>query len=506
MIRLHLILGMISALLLYLTVTYNWQSRFKFEDVAAIAAAESQKKYVEPSQDIPPFLRNLNYDQNRDIRWKDDFTLWRRESLPFQIKFFHRTGRQPEKIDVYTIDGTKVQRVIYSPQQFDYGKNQFTDPIPANLGFSGFRVHYPLNKKEYLDELIVFLGGCYFRALGKDQQYGLSARALALNSGMPNIKEEFPRFTRFWLRKPKQNARSLQLYALLEGPSIVGAYEFTIIPGEATKIEVHGKLYTRKKIERLGLAPLTSMYWFGENYRADIRDFRPEIHDSDGLLIHNRKGEWLWRPLSNGHAIRENSFIDENPIGFGLLQRDRDFKNYQDLESHYQDRPSVWIEAKTPWGRGKIDLIQFPTNDETNDNIVAFWTPETPVEAGMIIDYQYTMYWYANDTQRPPLATVVGTRIHYPLTNEPVLFVIDFTGGGLDKIPEGKVLRAEVETSPPGLAQKIIVAKNDYAEGWRVTFSCPANSNGDAVELRCRIFLEDRPLSEIWTYTWKPER
>lgn len=500
MLRLNLILGILTMLLLYLAITYHRKAEFNFENVAAIAASESRLPYEEPPQDLPKFLKALNYDQNRDIRWKDDFTLWRHENLPFQVKFFHRTGIQPQKVDIFSIHGTTVRRVIYSPHQFDYGKNRFTEPIPEQLGFSGFRVHYPINKREYLDEIIVFLGGCYFRTLGKNQQYGLSARALAVNSG---LKEEFPRFTKFWLREPKLGARTLQIYGLLEGPSVVGAYDFLVTPGESTRVDVHGRVYVRKKIERIGIAPLSSMYWFGENYRSNIRDFRPEVHDSDGLLIHNHRNEWLWRPLSNGGVIQDNSFVDDSPHGFGLLQRDRDFRNYQDLESNYQNRPSVWMAMTGDWGRGSVRLIQFPTENETNDNIVTFWTPEAPVEAGTVLDHHYTMYWYTTDNLRPPFATATETRIHYPVGKEPTLFVIDFAGGGLDRIAADTPPRIDVETNPPGLAQNVMAMKNDYTKGWRATFEIPSTQGDKEIELRVRLFEGERLLSETWTYTWK---
>ena len=253
---------------------------------------------------LPKELRDLNYDQHRAIRWKDEYTLWRREGLPFQVR-----GR-----------------------------------FPDTVGYAGFRIHYPINKPDVLDEVVVFLGASYFRAVPKDMIYGPSARGLALDTAVEKREEEFPAFTKFWLRRPERFAKRMTIYAMLEGRSVTGAYQFTVEPGVETRMHVRAVLFFREKAEHAGYAPMTSMYWFGENTSNTFGDFRPEVHDSDGLLIQRSNGEWLWHPLAWSRQLQLNVFADDHPKGYGLLQRDRDFNHYQDLEALYHKRPSLWVQ------------------------------------------------------------------------------------------------------------------------------------------------------------------
>ncbi|MES2309058.1 MAG: glucan biosynthesis protein [Verrucomicrobiota bacterium] len=505
-IRLHLICGFITFGLLWMTFHHRRHPVFGFEDLAQVA--EHQIPFYSSSYpELPPFLKNLDYDQTRDIRWKNNLLLWPSPAIPFQARFFHRTGKQSQRIDIYSLHGSQIDHVLYSPSQFDFGKNKIpVENIPADLGYSGFRLHYPLNRKDYLDEFLVFLGGSYFRSLGKNQHYGLSARALAINPGLSDTAEEFPSFTRFWIREPERTSDSIQILALLESPSATGAYEFVTSPGDETKIEVHAKIFVHQKIKRLAIAPISSMYWFGENSRMQINDFRPEVHDSDGLLIQNGKEEWLWRPLSNSPNAQENSFQDQNLHGFGLLQRDRDFQNYQDLEAHYHERPSLWIQPKGNWNAGAVQLIQWPTKNEYQDNILACWML-TSVEPKTVLDIRYTMYWFGDHEHRPPLGRCTQTRIHYPVGAEPPLFVVDFSNHGLENIPSDHPPQVEVTANIENIVQKTLLQPNQPGQGWRVTFEIdPTKIEGKPVELRCCLRDEHKPLTETWTYTWSPPR
>jgi glucans biosynthesis protein len=501
--RVHLFFGILTVFLLFATWKNHRKFRFTFHHVVEQAQALAGRSYVPPDDKLPDFLQKLDYDQTRDIRWRNSYSLWEEEArVPFRIRFFHRTGRQPDRVEMDVIRQGRVERIHYSPRQFDFGKNIFPSPVPSGLGFAGFRVHFPINRKDVFDEVIVFLGGTYFRAVGKDQQYGLSARGLAVNTGLKETKEEFPRFTHFWIEEPGENALSLEIYALMESASATGAYRFVVTPGEATHVDVHAVAFFRKKVRRLGLAPLTSMYWFGENHRLDIRDFRPEVHDSDGLLMHPKKEEWIWRPLSNARFMRENLFQDHEPKGFGLLQRDRNFDNYQDLEARYHERPSVWIEPADKWGLGDVHLLQFPTNNETHDNVVCFWAPRLLPEKGGRLEWKYRMRWLGSESMPPSLATCTQTRIHYPVKDEPALFVLDFSGNGLEKIPADQPPRIDISSVPPARFDKVAMVKNDYNRGWRLQFAVP--SAPGPVELRSRLMGEAGPLSETWTYTWEP--
>ena len=504
--RMHLVFGAVTLLLLTITVSYSKRKPFAFEDVQKIAQEISGTPYKLPEDPLGKELKKLNYDQIRDIRWIDKYNLWRDKGLPFQVKFIHLGGTFHLPVEIFTVKKNRwsiPDRVIYSSRQFDFGNNVLKDPIPEGLGYAGFRVHYPIKRKDYLDEIFVFLGASYFRSVGKDHQWGLSARGLAIDTTSKKNKEEFPIFTRFWLQQPSEGGTSMIIFALMDSPSVAGAYQFTISPGNETEVKVRSTLYFRKDVKQLGVAPLTSMYWFGENSRPNIKDFRPEVHDSDGLLVHNANDEWLWRPLSNSSYLRENSFIDASTRGFGLLQRDRNFANYQDLEAKYHLRPSAWVVPANEWGKGSVQLVQIPTKDEFIDNVVAFWTPEKPAVKGDILNFDYTLTWLTN-VPREPVAHTTQTRIHYPVATEPAWVVIDFASGELENRPADQPPTAEVSTDPPEALQAVYVEKNDFEKTWRVKFSLNVQNLKKPIELRCRLTSDGKNLSETWNDTWRP--
>ncbi len=294
-------------------------------------------------------------------------------------------------MQIFIVDGDVARPFHYSPALFDMPASSPLAALGANGGLSGFRAMNAAGTSDWL----AFAGASYFRSSGALDQYGLSARGLAIDTGGPGA-EEFPAFTRFWLGRGADGA--LLVDALLEGPSVVGAYRFTnrkTAAGVTQDVEV--SLHLRKDIARLGIAPLTSMFWYDQADRARATDWRPEIHDSDGLLILNGKGERLWRPLSNPAGATANSFADRAPKGFGLLQRDRNHDHYQDDGVFYEKRPSLWVEPKGDWGAGAVTLVELPTTDETNDNIVAFWVPAAPARAGMHYDIAYRLRWIAGE-------------------------------------------------------------------------------------------------------------
>src|SRR5690606_28306652 len=191
---------------------------------------------------------------------------------------------------------------------------------------------------------------------------------------------------------------------------LAGAYRFVVQPGEQTLVDVEAKVYLREPVGKLGVAPLTSMFFFGENSPERPPDFRPEIHDSDGLLLNDGTGEWLWRPLENPRTLTVSSFRLVSPKGFGLLQRDRDFANYQDLETRQETRPSAWVTPAGDWGTGHVELIEIPTLQDIHDNIVAFWVPDALPPPGEPFEFAYRLSWYGNDPQRPPGGRAVATR------------------------------------------------------------------------------------------------
>jgi glucans biosynthesis protein len=304
---------------------------------------------------------------------------------------------------VNVITGKKSKPLTFSPSQFDYGRNDFASKVPQSLGYAGLRLHAPFKTPKYYDEVIVFLGATYFRAVGRDQVFGLSARGIAIDTALSS-GEEFPYFREFWVQTPNAKDKEAVVYAVLDSPSLTGAYKFTVTPGEQTTVETQGRLFLRKQPEKIGFAPLTSMFYHGENTTRPFDDFRPEVHDSDGLLIYGGNGEWLWRPLDNPEKLEVSSFRTPALRGFGLVQRDRDFKSYEDLETRPDLRPSTWVVPYGDWGSGHVELIEIPTKSDANDNIVAYWVPDQQPTMGEPYDFGYTLSWYGDDPKRPPTA------------------------------------------------------------------------------------------------------
>jgi glucans biosynthesis protein len=479
---------------------------FGFEDVASRAEAVSRKPYKDPHGEVPDWLLQLSYDQWRDIRFRPEAALWRGK-CNFEIQFFHPGLYYDRTVKIHEVDAQGVHKVPFSPTMFDYGKNDFASRIPQDLGFAGFRVHYPINRPDYKDEVIVFLGASYFRAVAKDLVYGLSARGIAVDTALPT-GEEFPWFREFWLVRPTAQAKSLELYALLDSPRVTGAYRFVIYPGEQTIVDVQGRVFLRDKVSKLGIAPLTSMFFFGENTMQHPIDYRPEVHDSDGLLLNDGSGEWIWRPLDNPRTLNIGSFRLVSPKGFGLVQRDRDFDDYQDLETRQDDRPSVWIAPEGDWGEGNVELVEIPTQQDIHDNVVAFWVPKTPPEPGKPIDFSYRMYWYGDDPGRPPGGRTLSTRRDRGTYQDAYRFVVDFQGKQLQALPPDTVLRGVLTVSPVegGEAGELLeqqVVRNPVTKGWRLTFQVRPRG-GSPLEMRAFLQHGTDTLTETWTYLLRP--
>ena len=480
---------------------------FNLDDVADQAAELAKEPYRDQQMRVPDWMLigSLTYDQWRDIRFRPDQALWRDKNLPFQVQFFHPGLYYDHTVQVNVIDGTGVHPVPFSSERFDYGHNDFADRIPADIGYAGLRVHYALKNPAYLDELIVFLGASYFRALGRDNVYGLSARGLAIDTVEPS-GEEFPAFTEFWLVEPAADATHLVMYALLDSRSISGAYRFEITPGEATVVQVDARLFARRRVAKLGIAPLTSMFFFGENSTRHFDDFRPEVHDSDGLLLHFDTGEWLWRPLDNPSRIDVSSFAARDPRGFGLMQRDRNFADYEDIETRAELRPSAWVEPRGDWGDGHVELVEIPTATEKNDNIVAFWVPDAPLKPGKSMSCSYALYWYGDDPTRPPGGRVVATRRDSGTLAHGQRFVIDFDGDRLRAMTADHPPTAVVSAGPRPDAAELVdqrVMKNPATGGWRLTFQLRPNGP-NPVELRAYLADGRDILTETWSYTVAP--
>ncbi|WP_420826063.1 glucan biosynthesis protein [Rhodoplanes elegans] len=472
------------------------ETPFDANVVRRTARALAEKPFQAPDAGLPPSLTDLDYDKYRTIRFKPDRALWRGEGLPFEAQFFHRGFLFTDRVALSEVVDGKARPIAYAADLFDFGAVT-PPPADAQIGFAGFRLHAPINRSDYYDEVAVFLGASYFRAVAKGQTYGLSARGLSIATADPK-GEEFPAFRAFWLEKPPAQTGSMVVHALLDSKSAAAAYRFTIRPGETTVFDVEMTLYPRAEIALPGIGTGTSMFFFGPNDRVGVDDFRPSVHDSDGLAIRNGRGEEIWRPLHNPADLQVSTFQDTNPRGFGLLQRARDFHAYEDLESRFETRPSLWVEPIGDWGAGAIQLVEIPTKEEIHDNIVAFWRPKDPLAAKGEYWFTYRLHWGANKPGAPPLAVFARTRAGAgPESTR--LFVLDITGDKLKGFDPAAV-RAVVEADK-GKVRNAVARPNPIDGGWRLAFEL-APERETAIELRALLLRGDEPLTETWLYRW----
>jgi glucans biosynthesis protein len=486
---------------------------FGLQDVEALARDLAAKPFEDNQGQVPQILRNISYDQWRDIRFVPEKSIWRDEKLPFELQFFHPGLFYDRTVAINIVDKDVPTRLAFDTTAFNYGSNTFAGQIPADMGYAGFRVHSAINTKKYLDEFLVFLGASYFRAVGKGQQYGLSARGLAVDTAEPT-GEEFPFFKEFWIVKPGKKDKSIVIYALLDSRRVTGAFRFESTPGAETDVDVESVLFLREPVTRIGIAPLTSMFIFGENSNPRVSDdFRPEVHDSDGLMARFENEEWIWRPLQNPKSLTINVFNAPNIRGMGLMQRDTDFASYLDLEARYEVRPSAWVEPKGDWGPGQLHLVQIPSPEEIHDNIVTFWAPATRPEPGTPLKFDYRIRWTSPKRVTSPEGQVVFTRTAKGKSGTSRLFILEFQGGKLDDLPEDAALDANVWVGEGGKLLEKRVYKNPVTDSWRLAFEIePDASSGLSLVLPDkRPFIEMRatlqhgltPLTETWTYAIK---
>ena len=419
------------------------------------------------------------------------------EETPFEVQFFAPGLYFTKSVDVHVVEDAAARPVLFSLENFNLGPHVPKLPETGSLGFSGFRIHGDIKGTGKPEEFAVFQGASYFRAIGRNDTYGLSGRGLALNTGDP-AGEEFPDFVEFWVERAKSDSESVTVHALLDSPSVSGAYQFELIPGTTTVMDVKAVLYPRVDLKHVGIAPQTSMFLFDETNRDRFDDFRPAVHDNDGLMITNGAGEVLWRPLSNPKHLQISSFVDNNPRGFGLMQRARKLDDFADLEAHYHNRPGMWIEPGEDWGKGSVTLVEIPANREIYDNIVTYWRPAKPIPAGSEHRMSYRLRWGKNCAPDENVARVLNTRSGARHGGGRIM-TIDFAPH--DKIPTKLDDLHPVVNIRRGKISSPIVQKNPATGGVRVGFTFYPGEL-EAMEMRAQLMVDKKTISEVWLYRW----
>ena len=475
---------------------------FSFEMLRQRALALAAAEYRPEESKLPEALKKLTYDEYQTIRFRAEAGPWRQDDPRFTFQFFHPGFLYQDAVKIHLVEDGQVRDYRFTPAQFDYGSVRFPKPLPPDLPFAGLRILYPVNRTGKQDEVASFLGASYFRLLGKGQRYGASARGLAIDTAEPT-GEEFPRFTEFWVEKPARTADAVEFYALLESAKVTGAYRFVLKPGVETVLEVEAYVQLRKDVRKLGLGALTSMYLFGGNRTRFFSDFRPEVHDSDCLLFEASSGEWQVRPLINPEkTFQVSQFAADTPKGFGVLQRHREFCQYEDLGARYDLRPNLWVKPGQAWTAGTLELVEIPTPGEFSDNIVCYWVPKEKATAGKQFHLRYTVTASLYGPSSSPPLKVHSTFLDPPTGKELPRFLVDFdTAQDTARQPAGAVA-AKVNASR-GQIKNLVVHTNDVKGGWRVFFDLAAPGE-EKVDLRAVLHAGDTAVSEVWVYRWQP--
>ncbi len=480
---------------------------FDYARLKGMARTLAENPYQPPPDQLPPAIAQLDWDHWQSIRFRDEHALWATDGLRFRVEFMHLGFRINKPVRMFTVQDGQSQEIAFDPGMFDYSRaGVSTRQLPPTLGFAGFRV---LFHTDWTRDCAAFQGASYFRAVDGELQYGMSHRGLAIDCGMPT-PEEFPDFIAYYLERPARDSSRLTVYGLLDSPSVAGAYRFIIDVADTQVMDMDAALYPRKQIERLGIAPGTSMFFSGKNDHRSSEDWRPEIHDSDGLQLWTGPGEWIWRPLNDPTSVRVNSFADDGPRGFGLMQRERKFEQYQDDGVFYEKRPSVWVEPKSNWGKGSVTLVEIPTRDEVMDNIVAFWTPQNKPQKGQEVLYGYRLYWTRENPFGPRLATVRATRtgiggiVGQKRTHFSWRFVVDFGGGDLPLLGDSARITPVISASR-GRVEIVSARPLVPLRQWRAMFDlAPTDDSQEPINLRLYLATDGQALSETWLYQYVP--
>ncbi len=471
---------------------------FEANAVIEMARVLARRPHQPQNTTLPDPFGNLNYEQYVSILPRPGSAIWAGEGRGFVVEPLHRGFVFGAPVTLHLVEDGLVRRIGYSPQRFTFPR-QPPPPTLGDIGFSGFRVLVPNGGAPR--EVAIFQGATFFRSLANGQNLGVMARALALKIAEPN-GEEFPFFRSFWIERPAAGANSIVVHALAESENCTGAFRFTLRPGDATIIDTEASLFVRTPVAHLGLGAMQSTFLFGANDRRGVDDLRPAVHESSGLQILNGSGEWLWRPLSNPEQLQFSAFLDQDPKGFGLLQRERDYTAYHDDDQHFELRPSLWIEPIGDWGPGSVNLVEIPTDSEIHDNIIAYWRPREPLAAGTELAFAYRQFWCWSPPERPALATATATRLGRAGNPRRRRFAVDFTSEAFATAGAAADLKIALGATPGTLSGQRLVPM-PWRKIVRVLFELDPG-NEPAIELRLILEAGGRPASETWLYRWTP--
>lgn len=485
-------------------------SAFGLDEVVERAQALLKQPYQKPASNLGPEFRAMQFGDYIKIQPNREAFYWQELDTPFKLAFYHQGMHFSTPVALNEIVDGQLRPIPYEMKRFDFGGLQLNPEEVKQLGYAGFRIMFPINRPDVQDEVMSLLGASYFRVIGKDQVYGLSGRGLAIDSGLPQ-PEEFPEFTEFWIQRPAPHDKHVVVYALMDSPRATGAYKLTLTPGQDAVLDVESRVFLRAPVDKLGVAPLTSMFLFGPNQPLKTGNFRPAIHDSNGLAIHTGEGEWIWRPLNNPDQVTVNTYQVVNPKGFGLLQRGHAFHQYEDLIDRYDIRPSAWIEPKGEWGPGQVELIEIPTADETNDNIVSFWTPREQARPGEMMRHDYRITWTMNEPALlgKEVAWVKQTRRTDTEIRQNNLIrafdgttslLVDFEGPVLAQLPSGAPVEAVFSASGNGEIVGHELLRHPAIQGWRLVLKLRVKEGAEPVDLRAALRSQGKVLTETWSY------
>ncbi|XDA97395.1 glucan biosynthesis protein G [Sulfitobacter sp. LCG007] len=482
---------------------------FSFDALSERMQRLSREPYQEPVP-MQGVWADLRYDGYQKIRFRPDRARWIEDGVAFRLNAFHPGWLFNVPVRIHEITDGMSREMTFTAADFEYDDPEVAAHFPPDMempGVAGLRVHTPLNRPDVFDDLCVFQGASYFRALARGTAYGLSARGLALNTGMPE-GEEFPRFTEIWMETPRPGDRSLTMFASLDSPSVTGAFRFVITPGESTRMEVTARIYMRADVRELGVAPLTSMFLFGGADMGTFDDYRAAVHDSDALVLQTGSGDSIYRVLSNPPRVANSYLGTVSPRSFGLVQRQRGFEDYLDAQAQYEKRPTLMVEPIGEWGAGAVRLVEIPSDLEIYDNVVTYWVPEGERRAGDTLEFSYRLHWGLNPPGAVPVerARVVRTLVGeggvsgMETKSDTRKFVIDFAGGLLDALPGDAEVEPVVEAIGGEIAETVLFQVGPQGF-WRLVIEVRASPDA-VVELTARIAGYDQTLTETWAYQW----